>query len=78
MEIEKIYISEKEASTRYSLSRQWFQRSRWSGSGPAYIKVNGTGKVLYPIVSTDLWFSSHKLQANTARYNEKLEVEELV
>lgn len=62
----KIYLSEKEASIRYSLSPAWFQRMRWSGNGPLYIKVNRTGKVLYPIESTDAFFESFSLQQSTS------------
>ena len=58
-------LSEKEASVRYSLSPAWFQRMRWSGNGPEYIKVNGSGKILYPIESTDTWFQSFALQKST-------------
>lgn len=62
---QKIYLSEKEASLRYSLSSHWFQRMRWTGNGPSYIKVNGTGKVLYPIEATDDWFNSFRLQESS-------------
>lgn len=55
--IKKLYINDKEASDRYGYSREWFQRKRWDGTGPDYIKVNG-GKVLYSIEKTDEWFSS--------------------
>lgn len=55
---EKLYLNEAEVSHRYGYSRQWFQRERWKGTGPKYIKVNKVGKILYPIESTDAWFAS--------------------
>lgn len=53
----KLYLNETEASHRYGYSKQWFQRERWKGTGPDYIKVNG-GRVLYPVEKTDGWFQS--------------------
>lgn len=63
---QKLYQSEKEAAVRYSLSSDWFKRMRWSGNGPPYIKINGNGKLLYPIAETDEWFKSFELQTKTA------------
>jgi hypothetical protein len=62
---QKKYLSEKKAAKRYSLSTHWFQRKRWAGNGPPYIKVNGNGKILYPIAETDEWFKSFELQTIT-------------
>ena len=62
---DKLYQDEKKASERYGYSRQWFQRERWKGTGPKFIKVNG-GKILYPIKETDEWFSSFKPQQSTS------------
>jgi hypothetical protein len=59
----KIYLSEKEAANRYSLSPHWFQRARWAGNGPSYIKVNGNGKILYPVESTDEWFRNFQTKS---------------
>lgn len=53
------YISEKEASYRYGYSPQWFQRKRWEKKGPKFVKLEGKGKVLYPIVETDNWFKEN-------------------
>jgi len=61
----KIYLTESEAAHRYGYSRQWFQRERWKGTGPCFIKVNG-GRVLYPIDATDAWFSNCRLQQSTS------------
>jgi predicted DNA-binding transcriptional regulator AlpA len=63
-QIQKLYLNETEASHRYGYSRQWFQRERWKGTGPQFIKIND-GKVLYPVQETDQWFSSFSLRKNT-------------
>ena len=64
--IEKIYITEKEAVIRYSYSRAWFQRARWAGNSPPFVKVNG-GRILYPIVQTDAWFGRFALKTSTSK-----------
>ena len=64
--IQKIYLDETEASFRYGYSRQWFQRERWKGTGPKFIKIN-SGKVLYPIQATDEWFAAFGLQQSTSK-----------
>lgn len=64
-QISKRYMNETEASIRYGYSRQWFQRERWKGTGPKFIKING-GRVLYPIDETDAWFASFGLQQSTS------------
>ena len=63
--ISKIYLNETEASHRYGYSRQWFQRERWKGTGPSFIKVN-SGRILYPIDTTDAWFKDFGLQTSTS------------
>lgn len=64
--IPSLYISEVDASIRYGYSRQWFQRERWKGTGPSFMKING-GKVLYPLDTTDEWFKSFKVQTSTSQ-----------
>ena len=64
--IEKIYITEKEAVIRYSYSRAWFQRARWAGNSPPFVKVNG-GRILYPIAQTDAWFGRFGLKTSTSQ-----------
>jgi len=61
----KLYLSETEASSRYGYSRPWFQRERWKGTGPKFIKIN-SGKILYPINTTDEWFAGFGLQQSTS------------
>lgn len=63
-DIEKLYLNEREAASRYGYSCKWFQRQRWKGTGPKFIKVNG-GRVLYPIQETDDWFAAFGDQNNS-------------
>lgn len=58
-----IFITDQEASKRYGLSRAWFQRKRWEGGGPPYIKLSRN--VLYPMESTDHWFLN-RITASTS------------
>lgn len=67
-QIQKLYMNESEASLRYGYSRQWFQRERWKGTGPKFIKINGSGKVLYSINDTDKWFESFSSYNSTSDY----------
>lgn len=64
MQIQKLYINEQEASGRYNYSRQWFQRERWKGTGPPFMKIRG--KILYPLEQTDQWFASFGLKQSTS------------
>ena len=62
---EKLYITEKEAVTRYGYSRASFQNWRWKGGSPPYIKINNGG-VRYPIKECDAWFANHGLRTSTS------------
>ncbi len=62
--MEKKYLTEKEASQRYGYSVFWFQRSRWKGNGPKFIKVN-RHHILYPVELTDQWFESFPLRQSS-------------
>ena len=64
MTLQKLYLNESEASYRYGYSRQWFQRERWKGTGPKFLKISG--KVLYPLKDTDKWFLSSGLKQSTS------------
>jgi predicted DNA-binding transcriptional regulator AlpA len=66
----KLYLNETEASLRYGYSRQWFQRERWKGTGPKFIKIN-SGKILYPLQETDNWFASFGLKQSTSELSAK-------
>ena len=63
-EAQKLYLSETEASYRYGYSRQWFQRERWKGTGPRFLKINS--KILYPLEETDRWFESFGMNHSTS------------
>ncbi|KTC81714.1 helix-turn-helix transcriptional regulator [Legionella brunensis] len=71
IQLNKLYIDETEAAYRYGYSRYWFQRERWKGTGPKFIKIK-SGKVLYPIKETDAWFASFGLQQNTGENQEAI------
>lgn len=34
------WLTEREAAAIFSLSTSWFQRARWSGSGPPFSKIS--------------------------------------
>ena len=68
---EKLYITEKEAVIRYGYSRSWFQRARWEGYSPPFIKVHG-GRVLYPLQQTDQWFADFGLKTSTSQVTEEM------
>lgn len=65
----EVYLTEKEASNRYKYSKFWFQRSRWAGNGPYFLKIRG--KVLYPLEETDKWFKSHALIRSTSEFTKE-------
>jgi hypothetical protein len=66
MQNKQKFITDIEASARYGYSRAWFQRSRWMGDGPPFLKIKN-GRVLYPIDSTDQWFENHGLRFSTSQ-----------
>jgi len=51
MEKGRQWISEKEAAAIAGLSRKWFQRMRWMGGGPPYVKITPgrSGAVRYEL-----------------------------
>ena len=57
-------MSESTASKRYDYSPAWFQKMRWKGGGPPYIKIGNS--VRYPVDGTDDWFESFGLQNSTS------------
>lgn len=52
----KKFITDKEASKRYGYSKSWFQQRRCKKLFPKFFRLNGNGKVLYPLDETDEWF----------------------
>lgn len=59
-----LYINEKQAAARYGLSASWFQKQRWQGTGPQFVKLKA--KVLYPVDLTDQWFKQQGLRSSTS------------
>jgi len=55
----KKYLTEKEAAVRYGYSPAWFQRARHNDDSPPYVKLQGKGKVLYPLEEVDTWFDEN-------------------
>lgn len=53
------YISEKEAVTRYGHSPSWFQKQRLNDLPPYCVRLQGKGKVYYPVEETDKWFKDN-------------------
>lgn len=50
------YITDKEAAQRYGYSQSWFQQRRCKNLPPMFVKLQGKGKVFYPLDATDQWF----------------------
>jgi predicted DNA-binding transcriptional regulator AlpA len=53
------YISDKEASEKFGYSQSWFQKVRYEGNGPKYVRIKNKGKVLYPLKDLNEWFCSN-------------------
>lgn len=53
------YITDKEASSRYGFSQSWFQKRRSQKKSPKFMRLQGKGKVFYPIEETDTWFKDN-------------------
>jgi len=52
--------TESQASIEWNRSKAWFQRKRWEGGGPEYIKLPGLrGGVLYPPEGLRRYFLGH-------------------
>ncbi len=54
-----VYMTSKEASSRYGYSDSWFKKRRINRWPPKFVKFNKTGKVLYPLTETDEWFKDN-------------------
>jgi len=50
------YLTDKEAAQRYGYSTAWFQKQRSNKLAPKFVKIQGKGKVYYPLEETDKWF----------------------
>jgi len=62
-ELQKGALNEREAAAEYGLSTAWFQRKRWDGTGPRYLKVGRA--IRYPRVELDKYFSA-RLRTSTS------------
>jgi predicted DNA-binding transcriptional regulator AlpA len=58
-------ITEKEASSLTSLSVAWFQRKRWEGGGPPFIKFEHA--VRYRESELAAWIDEHGGRKSTTR-----------
>lgn len=58
-------LTDKEASEITGLSRAWFQRIRWSGGGPPYVKIGHS--VRYRESQLESWINSHRTQVSTSQ-----------
>lgn len=50
----KKLITDKEASSRYGYSQEWFRKRRYQKKKPPYYKIEG--KIYYDIEELDQWF----------------------
>lgn len=53
------YLTDKEASQRYGYSTAWFQKQRSLKNPPPFVKLQGRGKVYYPLEKVDQWFKEN-------------------
>ena len=56
--------SQKDAATTLRKSESWFERSRWAGTGPRYIKIGRS--VLYLGKDLNAWLES-QARSNTGQ-----------
>ena len=52
----KKFLTAKEASKRYGMSVQWFDKRRMKKLKPTYLQIVPRGLVLYPEEETNAWF----------------------
>ena len=53
------YLTDKEASKRYGYSTAWFQKQRSAKKPPPFVKLQGKGKIYYPLEKVDEWFKEN-------------------
>lgn len=58
-----VYLSTNDAARITGLSSAWFERARWAGNGPAYIKLGKA--VRYPSDELHTWMRSHLRTSTT-------------
>lgn len=58
--------TESQASLEWNRSKAWFQRKRWEGGGPAYIKLDGKrGGVLYRRDDLEAYFNGRMCKSTS-------------
>ena len=55
-------ISSKEASALYGYSTSWFQRRRYQKLPPPFLRLQGKGKIYYPIDKLEKWFRENIIE----------------
>lgn len=66
------YLTESEAAEISGMSKAWFSRARWAGTGPAFVKM-GTGRkgaVRYDERTLRAWFEA-RTQSSTSEPERK-------
>lgn len=58
-----IFLTEGQASEIIPRSKFWFQKRRWAGDGPPYVKVGG--RVLYERQALIDWLRQHSRTSTT-------------
>lgn len=54
-----VLLTTGEAATLVKLSKAWFERERWRGTGPAFIKVGRS--IRYEKAELLSWFAEHRV-----------------
>jgi len=67
-----IYLTEKELAVRWSIAIKTFQRWRWQGGGPPYVKFGGN--VRYAI-SDILKYEKHNRRFSTSEKSPQSEID---
>jgi hypothetical protein len=60
-------IRTKEASKRWGPSERWFEKGRFYGYGPPYLKVRGL--IFYNTETGDEWFAAHQRRSTSEPTN---------
>lgn len=60
----KIFLTTKEAAELTKLSVAWFNRARWNGSGPKYVKIGNA--VRYDESVLLEWLAARERQSTSA------------
>ncbi len=58
-----LFLTEQQAAVVFPRSRFWFQKKRWKGDGPAYVKVDK--RVFYEKQVLIDWFRRHQRTSTT-------------